>query len=119
MVASAATGLMCLHTAWSIAKMLVGIAAIQPKLPGCWANSEPHSAGICNPWGSYKTSFSSNKPIQEVKCSYETITQVLEELKRVPDMCQRKGMTTRDIRIAGQANKWQMPAHADHILAQG
>lgn len=70
------------------------------------------SAGICNPWGIYKTRFSPNKPIQEAKCSCVNMTQVLGELKRVPDLYQRKA----DV---GEAERCQLPAHANLSLAQG
>lgn len=56
---------------------------------------------------------------QEAKCSYKTVTWVLGELKRVPNMYQRRGMTTRGVGIADQADRCQLSAHADLGLAQG
>lgn len=64
------------------------------------------SAGICSLWGVYKIRFSPNKPIQEAKCSCVHRTQVLGELKGVPDMYQRKANV-------GQAERCQLPAHAN------
>lgn len=61
----------------------------------------------------------SKQPIKEAKCSYKTITQVLGGPKRVPHMYQRRRMTTREVGIAGQADRCQLLAHADLGLAQG
>lgn len=114
----------CRQAVWWFQHPLVSSACtLQEALPGALGSAAGTakaarlpgkllSAGICNLWGIYKTRFSPNKPIQEAKCSCINITQVPEELKRVPDTYQRRANV-------GQAERCQLPAHANLGLAQG
>lgn len=113
----------CHEAVWWFQHPLVSsVCTLQEALPGALGSAAGTakdarvlgkllSSGIYNLWGIYKTRFSPNKPIQKAKCSCVNITQVLGELKRVPDMCQRKANV-------GQADRCRLPAHANLGLAQ-